>query len=112
MSGCCSFRNVSLAVLSWVALTKLERPQWYPLDVAVLALAAGCQIVLNVVRIYLMALSPDMYTYWHVGTGERIFAIAASAAAVLISAFGARYVSDACANLRNCAEPSLVKVAR
>ncbi len=57
MSGCCSFRNVSLAVLSWVALTKLERPQWYPLDVAVLALAAGCQIVLNVVRIYLMALS-------------------------------------------------------
>ena len=112
MSGCCSFRNVSLAVLSWVALTKLERPQWYPLDVAVLSLAAGCQIVLNVVRIYLMALSPEMYVYWHVGTGQRIFAITASAAAVLISAFGARYVSDAYADSCICAEPSLVKVAR
>ena len=112
MSGCCSFRNVSLAVLSWVALTKLERPQWHPMDVAVLSLAAGCQIVLNVVRIYLMALSPEMYMYWHVGTGQRIFAITASAAAVLISAFGARYVSDAYADARICAEPALVKVAR
>jgi hypothetical protein len=112
LSGCCSFRNVSLAVLSWVALTKLERPKWYPLDIAVLSLAAGCQIVLNVVRIYLMALSPEMYTYWHVGTGQRIFAITASVAAVLISAFGARVVSDAYADSTVRIEASLVEAAR
>jgi exosortase/archaeosortase family protein len=93
VAGCCSFRNVSLAALCWVALTKLERPEWQRLDIVVLAAAAGCQIALNVVRIYLMALSDDMYLYWHTGIGAHIFAIVASVGAVLISAFGARWVS-------------------
>ena len=93
VAGCCSFRNVSLAALCWVALTKLERPQWHRLDIVVLAAAAGCQIALNIVRIYLMALSDDMYVYWHTGMGAHIFAISASIGAVLISAFGARWVS-------------------
>jgi exosortase/archaeosortase family protein len=93
VAGCCSFRNVSLAALCWVALTKLERPQWRRLDIVVLAAAAGCQIALNIVRIYLMALSDDMYLYWHTGMGAHIFAITASFGAVLISAFGARWVS-------------------
>jgi exosortase/archaeosortase family protein len=93
VAGCCSFRNVSLAALCWIALTKLERPEWRSLDIVVLATAAGCQIGLNVVRIYLMALSDDMYLYWHTGMGAHIFAIVASVGAVLISAFGARLVS-------------------
>jgi exosortase/archaeosortase family protein len=93
VAGCCSFRNVSLAALCWVALTKLERPEWRRLDLVVLVAAAGCQIALNVVRIYLMALSDDMYLYWHTGMGAHIFAIVASVGAVLISAFGARWVS-------------------
>jgi hypothetical protein len=93
VAGCCSFRNVSLAALSWVALTKLERPRWHWLDIVVLATAAGCQIALNVLRIYLMAMSDDMYLYWHTGMGAHIFAIIASVGAVLISAFGARWVS-------------------
>ena len=92
-AGCCSFRNVSIAALCWVALTKLERPEWQRLDLFVLAAAAGCQIALNIGRIYLMALSDDMYLYWHTGMGAHIFAIIASVAAVLISAFGARSVS-------------------
>ena len=93
VAGCCSFRNVSLAALCWIALTKLERPEWHRLDIVVLAAAAGCQIALNVVRIYLMALSDDMYLYWHTGMGAHIFSIVASVGAVLISAFGARWVS-------------------
>jgi exosortase/archaeosortase family protein len=91
--GCCSFRNVSIAALCWVALTKLERPDWQRFDLLVLAAAAGFQIVLNIVRIYLMALSDDMYLYWHTGMGAHIFAIIASIAAVVIGAFGARFVS-------------------
>jgi exosortase/archaeosortase family protein len=93
LAGCCSLRNVSLASLCWVALTKLERPIWSRYDITILAAAAGFQILLNVVRIYLMAMSPDMYLYWHDGMGEKIFAICASAAAVLISSFGARWVT-------------------
>jgi len=99
--GCCSFRNVSLATLCWVALTKLERPEWQPLDIGVLVIAAGFQIGLNVVRIYLMALSDNMYLYWHTGMGAHIFAVTASAGAVLICAFGARYVSCSRAAPRN-----------
>jgi len=90
---CCSFRNVSLAALSWVALTKLERPEWRRLDLVVLATAAGFQILANTVRLYLIALSPEMYLYWHSGLGARIFAVGASAAAVLISVYGAHLVS-------------------
>jgi len=93
VAGCCSFTNVSLAFLSWVALTKFERPEWHPLDLVVLVAAAGSQILLNTIRIYLMAMSPDMYLYWHMGPGSQIFAAIASAAVVLISAFGARWVS-------------------
>lgn len=92
-AGCSSFRNVSLATLCWVSLTKLERPEWRRLDIGVLAIAAGFQIALNVTRIYLMALSDNMYLYWHTGMGSHIFAVTASAGAVLVCAFGARYVS-------------------
>jgi hypothetical protein len=98
MAACCSFTNVSLAFLSWVALTKFERPEWHRLDIVVLLAAAGSQILLNTVRIYLMAMSPEMYLYWHMGPGSRIFSAIASAAVVLISAFGARWVSLRAAN--------------
>jgi hypothetical protein len=106
MAGCCSFTNVSLAFLSWVALTKFERPEWHPLDIAVLAAAAGSQILLNTIRIYFMAMSFDMYLYWHMGRGSQIFAAIASAAVVLISAFGARWVS-----LRAAKRPLVVSPA-
>jgi hypothetical protein len=91
---CCSFHNVSLTVLCWVALTKLERPEWRPLDLVVLCAAASCQVLLNTVRIYFMALSFEQYLYWHSGPGAHIFAACASIAAVLISAYGARLVSS------------------
>jgi transmembrane exosortase EpsH len=93
VAGCCSFRNVSLAALSWVALTKLERPDWRPLDLIVLLAAAGGQFLFNAVRIYLMAQSFDMFLYWHNGPGSRIFSICASAAAIFINAAGAQLVS-------------------
>jgi hypothetical protein len=98
LPGCCSFTNVSLAFLSWVALTKFERLEWHRLDIVVLLAAAGSQILLNTVRIYLMAMSPEMYLYWHLGPGSQIFAAIASAAVVLIGAFGARWVSLRAAN--------------
>jgi hypothetical protein len=98
LEACCSFHNVSMAVLSWVAVTKLERPQWRPGDIAVLAAAAGCQVLMNAVRIYLMAQSFDMYDYWHNGAGARIYSVSASAAAVLIVAYGAHLVSRGAAN--------------
>lgn len=100
MEACCSFHNVSMAVLSWVALTKLERPQWLPGDIAVLVTAAACQILLNTLRIYLMAQSVDMYAYWHNGAGAYIYSVTASAAAVLISAWGAQLASRSGANRR------------
>ncbi len=93
LSACCSFHNVSMAALSWVALTKLERPQWLRSDLVVLASAAGCQILLNTMRLYLVAQSYDMYVYWHDGTGAKIYSVVASMSAVLICAYGARLAS-------------------
>jgi hypothetical protein len=94
MEACCSFHNVSMALLTWIALTKLERPEWRRLDIAVMSAAAGCQILMNTMRIYLMAQSLDMYLYWHNGVGAQIYSACASISAVLISAYGARLVSS------------------
>jgi hypothetical protein len=93
LEACCSFHNVSMSVLSWLALTKLERPEWRLADLSVLAATAGFQILFNTLRLYLMAQSFGMYDYWHNGTGAGIYSVGASAAAVLISAFGAQLVT-------------------
>jgi exosortase/archaeosortase family protein len=90
---CSSFHNVSLAGLAWVALTRLERPDWRRGDLLVLAVVSGLQIFLNTIRIYLMAMSYEMYLYWHTGTGSHIFSITASVLTVLICVEGARYVA-------------------
>jgi hypothetical protein len=54
-----------LPALSWVALPKLERPEWRRLDLAVLGAAADCQILFNTARIYVTALSLEQFLCWH-----------------------------------------------
>lgn len=92
--GCASCTNVSAAILAWVAFTKLERPGWVRSDLWVLAAIVFGQVFLNVTRMYLMALSPDLYAYWHNGIGKEIYAVAASALAVVVSILGARWAES------------------
>ena len=91
---CSSFNNISLALLAWISLTKLERPEWARRDLVVAGLTIGAQVALNVTRLYIMALSYGLYIYWHDGAGAQIYAATASAACVLISVFGARWAAS------------------
>ncbi|MDE2375344.1 MAG: exosortase/archaeosortase family protein, partial [Hyphomicrobiales bacterium] len=100
LSGCCSLHNISPAILAWVALTKLERPQWRRGDIAVLVAVVACQVLGNALRIYLMAQSDDLYVFWHTGIGSKIYACCASAAAILVSAYGAQMVTRSGAGKR------------
>jgi len=47
-------------------------------------------IVLNLVRLYLMAWDIDFYYYWHDGAGAEIFVISASLTILAISLYGSR----------------------
>jgi len=95
LEGCSSFSNVSTSLLAWVALSKLVRATWRGRDLAVAGATVIAQIALNVGRMYLLAQSNDMFTYWHDATGAQIYAAVGSAAAVLISLLGSQWAGRA-----------------
>lgn len=85
---CSSFHNISLSLLCWVTLTKLARPTWFRGDVLVALLVTVAVVVLNTVRLYLMALSPELFTYWHTGFGADLFAWSTPLVVMAISLWG------------------------
>jgi hypothetical protein len=89
-TGCSSFHNLSLAMLCWVSVCKLRHQDWQRRDFVVGAVVGGTMILLNLVRLYLMAWDIDLLHYWHDGTGAEIFAIGASTTILLISLYGTR----------------------
>jgi len=86
---CSSFHNISLGLLCWIAVTKLVRTSWVRGDAAVAAAVCAAMILFNATRLYLMALSPAHYAYWHGGTGEDIIAWASTLTVLSISLWGA-----------------------
>jgi Transmembrane exosortase (Exosortase_EpsH) len=86
--NCSSFHNVSLSVLCWVTLTKLNRPTWIPTDFIFGAAACVVMIAVNVARLYVAALSYASYEYWHNGFGAHIFQIGVSVMILLICLWG------------------------
>jgi hypothetical protein len=81
---CSAFHNLTMAVIIWISLTKLERLEFTTTDYWRLAAMVSATVVLNTVRIALMAQSYEMYVYWHHGAGETIasFAILGSLLAI------------------------------
>jgi hypothetical protein len=88
-SPCSSFHNISLGLLCWVSITKLVRSSWVRGDPVVALLVCAAVIVLNATRLYLMALSPEYFDYWHLGMGEQLVAWSTTAIVLLISLWGA-----------------------
>jgi exosortase/archaeosortase family protein len=71
-AGCSAFHNITIAALIWLALIKIERLRFFRSDWLVLAAMIGTTIMLNTIRIALMAQSPTMLQYWHEGAGVAI----------------------------------------
>ena len=74
-TGCSAFHNITVATLIWLALIKIERLQFLRSDWWTLAAMIGATILVNTIRIALMAQSPAMLQYWHDGPGVAIVSI-------------------------------------
>lgn len=85
---CSSFHNISLGLLCWIALTKLARPEWVRSDVYVGLAVVAAVLCINTLRVYLMALNPAMYAYWHEGTGAEVFGWSMALVVLAISLAG------------------------
>jgi exosortase/archaeosortase family protein len=89
-SGCSSFHNLSLAILCWLTVSRWQHQNHWRRDVVMLGVVAGIMILLNLLRLCLMAWNLDLFYYWHQGTGANIFAIGASLTILCISLCGSR----------------------
>jgi len=92
--GCSSFHNLSLALLCWVTLTRLRHQNWRRRDLVPGGVIVGTMILLNLARLYLMALDTDSYHYWHDGIGAEIFGVGASVTILLLGLWGARAAKE------------------
>ncbi len=80
LAGCSAFHNLSLGALIWISIVKLHRLYFTRLDFAALAGTFAAIILINEIRIMLMARSYAYYVFWHDGPGSTI-----ASAAMLVS---------------------------
>jgi hypothetical protein len=70
--GCSAFHNLSLSTLIWISLIRVKTLTMKSVHFWLAAAMAAPTIILNTVRIGLMAQSYPMYDFWHNGTGVPI----------------------------------------
>ncbi len=87
---CSAFHNISVAVLIWLGLIKIERLHFVRSDWWALSAMVGATILLNTIRITLMAQSLTMLQYWHDGEGVTIVTVV-----TLVSVLGISLLSRA-----------------
>ena len=88
IGGCSSFNNVSIAVLACATAAMLARTQWVRRDMATVAIAVVVMIVVNAVRICLLAWSSESHSFWHDGAGAQILGTAQTIVILLIAWWG------------------------
>lgn len=89
VGGCSSFNNLSTALLACVAITMLARTEWERLDIGVIAIVVVIMILLNTLRICLLAWSGASYAYWHDGPGVAVFGLGQTLLVLWLAWYGA-----------------------
>lgn len=85
---CSSFHNISLGLLCWVAISRLVRQVWGWQDLVIGLVVCIAVVLLNGTRLYLMALNPESFGYWHHEFGATIFTWVMTLTILLISLWG------------------------
>ena len=90
---CSSFANLSLICLCYTSLAALDGARWSRRNLMAVAAICVVMVLLNTVRMMLMARSLPAYKYWHEGDGNTMFAILMSIAAVTLCSMGSRWAN-------------------
>jgi hypothetical protein len=90
LAPCSSLANMSLAFLSWVAITQWARHRWSPIDLLWSSLACASVIAVNVTRISLMGVSRDFFNVIHGERGDLVTNTVMLVLMVTFSVIGAR----------------------
>lgn len=88
MIGCSSAHNVSIGLLCWLSLTRAVRSAWYAADWFAGAAVVLAIVMLNVLRMTMMAVSPSLYAALHAEIGAYIFDLLLLASALAITLLG------------------------
>ena len=89
--ACTSFHNLSVALLAFVAITKLSRLDWRPGDLVTAASLVLLTVAMNSLRLFLMASSPaGQLEFWHTGAGSQAINAALSALTAGLCLYGAQ----------------------
>jgi hypothetical protein len=91
--ACSSFANLSLVWLCFVSLAALDGVARRVRALTVIAGVSLVVIVVNTMRIVLMAQSLSMYEYWHYGRGGQTLALALSITTVALCSLGSRWAA-------------------
>jgi hypothetical protein len=75
-TGCSAFANTITAVFIWLALVKIQGTEFQGWHFRGLAFSLAAIVLLNTVRLTLMAYSYDGYVFWHNGYGATIMSLA------------------------------------
>ena len=72
---CSAFYNITAAAIIWLGLIKIERLHFVRSDWWALAAMIGVTVLVNTIRITLMAQSLTMLQFWHDGAGVTIVTV-------------------------------------
>ncbi|WP_298174525.1 hypothetical protein [Novosphingobium sp.] len=94
--ACSSFANLSLVSLCYTSIAILDGAAWTRRNLASIGMVWLAIILLNTVRLVLMARSLDAYEYWHNGEGAEMFGVGLSLVTVALCSLGSRWANRRC----------------
>jgi hypothetical protein len=93
--ACSSFANLSLVSLCYTSIAILDGARWTRRNGLAVAGVWLAIILLNTVRLVLMARSLGAYEYWHNGPGADMFGVGLSLVTVALCSLGSRWANRA-----------------
>ena len=92
---CSSFANISLALLTWLVLTRWLRPHFHRHDLAAALLVTLSVIVINLTRLTIMGLGLSYYELAHGPIGQTATELAILIATLAVTHWGLSHGSEA-----------------
>jgi hypothetical protein len=92
---CSSFANISLALLTWLVLTRWQRPRFQRRDLMATLLVTLAVIVINLSRLTVMGLGPVDYALAHGPIGQTATELAILLATLAVTHWGLSNGSEA-----------------